>query len=40
MHNLKEVRNDFDGFKKALEKRSVNIDFSKLKDLDLRKDFN
>ena len=36
MHNLKEIRNDFDGFKKSLEKRSVNIDFTKLKDLDLK----
>jgi len=35
MHNLKEIRNDFNAFKKALEKRSVDIDFDKLKDLDL-----
>ncbi len=34
MHNLKEIRKDFDAFKKALEKRSVDIDFNKLKDLD------
>ncbi|MBD1174790.1 serine--tRNA ligase [Pelagibacterales bacterium SAG-MED01] len=36
MHNLKEIRKDFDAFKKALEKRSVNIDFDKLKDLDIK----
>ena len=32
MHNLKEIRKDFDTFKKSIEKRSVNIDFDKLKD--------
>ena len=36
MHNLKEIRKDFDAFKKALEKRSVDIDFDKLKDLDIK----
>ena len=34
MHNLKEIRKDFDAFKKALEKRSIDLDFKKLKDLD------
>ena len=34
MHNIKEIRKDFDAFKKALEKRSVDIDFDKLKELD------
>ena len=34
MHNLKEIRKDFDAFKKALEGRSIEIDFEKLKDLD------
>ena len=36
MHNLKEIRKNFDHFKKALEKRSTNIDFDKLKDLDIK----
>ena len=36
MHNLKEIRKDFDAFKKALEKRPVNVDFDKLIDLDLK----
>ena len=36
MHNLKEIRKDFDAFKKALEKRFIDIDFNKLKDLDLK----
>ena len=36
MHSLKEIRKDFDVFKKALEKRSVNIDFDKLRNLDLK----
>ncbi|MBD1159499.1 serine--tRNA ligase [Pelagibacterales bacterium SAG-MED19] len=34
MHNLKEIRKNFDNFKKALEKRSVEIDLNKLIDLD------
>ena len=34
MHNLKEIRKDFDAFKKALEKRITDIDFKKLKELD------
>ncbi len=36
MHNLKDIRKDFDAFKKALDKRSVNIDFNRLKDLDIQ----
>ena len=34
MHNLKEIRKDFDTFEKSLKKRSLDIDFKKLKDLD------
>jgi len=34
MHNLKEIRKDFASFKKALEKRFVEIDFNKLENLD------
>ena len=36
MHNLKEIRKDFDSFKKALEKRTNDIDIDKLKNLDLK----
>ena len=36
MHNLKDIRKDFDVFKKALEKRSVEIDFDNLKNLDIK----
>ncbi len=36
MHNLKEIRKDFDTFKKKLEIRSANVDFNKLKDLDVQ----
>ena len=36
MHNLKEIRKDFDTFEKSLEKRSIDIDFKKLKDLDIQ----
>jgi seryl-tRNA synthetase len=36
MHNLKEIRKDFDAFKKSLEKRSIDIDFEKLKNLDVQ----
>jgi seryl-tRNA synthetase len=34
MHNLKVIRNDFDSFKKSLQRRNVNIDFEHLKKLD------
>ncbi len=34
MHNLKEIRKDFKAFIKALEKRSPDIDFDKLIELD------
>ncbi len=36
MHNLKEIRKNFDAFKKALEKRSIDLDFDKLKNLDIK----
>ena len=34
MHNLKEIRKNFDHFKKSLEKRSTDIDFTNLENLD------
>ena len=36
MHNLKEIRKDIDTFRKAIEKRSVEVNFEKLKDLDIK----
>ncbi len=36
MHNLKDIRKDFESFKKAIEKRPVDIDFNKLKELDIK----
>ena len=36
MHNLKEIRKDFDSFKKSLEKRSLDVDLDKLKKLDIQ----
>jgi len=36
MHNLKEIRKNFEAFKKEIEKRPVKIDFNKLKDLDIK----
>ena len=33
MHNLKEIRKDFDTFRKAIEKRSVEVNFEKLKEI-------
>ena len=36
MHNLKEIRKDFDTFEKSLNKRSKDIDFKNLKDLDIQ----
>ena len=32
MHNLKEIRKDFDDFKKAFEKRFLKIDFNEIKE--------
>ena len=34
MHNLKEIRKDFNSFKKSLEKRSIEINISNLEKLD------
>ena len=34
MHNFKEIRKNFDNFKKLLEKRNINIDFDHLNNLD------
>ena len=34
MYNFKDIRNNFENFKKLLEKRNVNIDFDELKNLD------
>ena len=36
MHNLKEIRKDYEAFKKALEKRIIDVDFNKLKNLDIQ----
>ena len=36
MHNLKEIRKNFDAIKKSLEKRSVEINFEQLKELDAK----
>tara|TARA_B100000700_G_scaffold317367_1_gene408626 strand:- start:65 stop:1324 length:1260 start_codon:yes stop_codon:yes gene_type:complete len=36
MHNLKEIRKNFNQFKKALEKRSIDINFDKLENLDIK----
>ena len=35
MHNLKEIRKDFDTFKKSIQRRNVEIDFEYLKKLDV-----
>jgi seryl-tRNA synthetase len=34
MHNIKEIRNDIEAFKKALDKRFLNIDVDKILSLD------
>ena len=36
MHNLKEIRKDFENFKKSLTSRSVKIDFDTLEKLVLQ----
>ena len=33
MHNIKEIRKDFNVFAKSLEKRSINVDFKNLQKL-------
>ena len=35
MHDLKKIRKDFEAFRKLLDKRSINIDLNKLKELDI-----
>ncbi len=34
MHNLKEIRKNFDNFIKSVERRPVDINFHLLKELD------
>ena len=34
MHNLKEIRKDFQSFENSLKSRSVKVDFTKLKKID------
>ena len=34
MHNLKEIRKDFNTFKKSLKKRFIEIDLDRLEKLD------
>ena len=34
MHNLKEIRKDFETFKKSLQKRLIDVDLDKLRSLD------
>ena len=36
MHNLKEIRKNFDAFEKELKKRTIDINFSQLKKLDIQ----
>ena len=36
MHNLKEIRKDFETFKKKIQKRSIHINLEKIKELDIR----
>ena len=35
MHNLREIRKDFNTFKKLIEKRETHIDLEKIKELDI-----
>ena len=35
MHDLKKIRKNFEAFKKLLDKRSIDIDLNKLKELDI-----
>ena len=35
MHDLKKIRKDFEAFRKLLDKRLIDIDLKKLKELDI-----
>ena len=35
MHDLKKIRKNVDAFKKAIQKRNVDIDFAKIIKLDI-----
>ena len=34
MHNIKEIRKDFDNFKKLLKGRNIDIDIDNIRNLD------
>ena len=34
MHNIKDIRSNFENFKKKIESRNVKIDFNKIIELD------
>ena len=36
MHNIKDIRKDFNNFKNQLKSRNINIDLNNIKDLDER----
>ena len=37
MHNLKEIRKDFENFKKLLKNRNIDVDIEAIKNLDEKK---
>ena len=34
MHNIKDIRKDFDNFKNQLKSRNINVDINIIKELD------
>ena len=34
MHNIKDIRKDFDNFRNQLKSRNIDIDINKIKNLD------
>jgi seryl-tRNA synthetase len=34
MHNIKDIRKNYEQFAKSLQKRSLSVDINKIKDLD------
>ena len=34
MHNIKDIRKNYEGFEKSLQKRSLSVDINKIRDLD------
>ena len=36
MHNIKDIRNNFDNFKNTIKSRNISIDLDQILDLDIK----